>query len=308
MAPREEECTVLPLPRGTAGDPAAEEDRDADGMDGECRKLGFLAQVSGDSNLSEASTTHSLEELASPQFLSHQCREIDAMASRVVDEASIRDAVLAVVAGGQFCVSIADPREPDVPLIAISEQFETLTGYTREEMVGRNCRILNQGCPSDPVELMLLRSACESGASYTAVLVNRRKSGDLFFNLLSLRGLTVARNPCTGQELWFLVGLQADVTNAHLPEVQEDQLQKVQEAAACIRAKLTEELSAMALAGALASGFGVRPPPSAAGARSPSPKRGGEGAASIWCLLPAPTWRPGDVSALFGGGHSRWIE
>ena len=33
-------------------------------------------------------------------------------------------------------VSIADPRRDDCPLIAVSDEFLTMTGYLREEVVG----------------------------------------------------------------------------------------------------------------------------------------------------------------------------
>lgn len=246
------------------------------------KTVDFFAQVTGGSDLSGISTAHSLEELSSPEFFGHQCAEIDAMASRVVDESRILDAINSAVAECQFCVSIADPRLSDFPLIAVSEKFQAITGFHRTEVIGKNCRFMNEGCWMDTGDLMSLRSACSTGASFTAILTNRRKSGELFFNLLDLRGLTVARNPQTGEELWFLVGIQCDVTSVHFPEVQEDQLTRIHMVANDIRAKLTDELSAMAVAGALkTSHFGVAP--SASALRKDPP--------NAWCLLPVPIWR-----------------
>lgn len=253
-------------------------------------KKEFLAQLSNGSESSGTSTTHSLEELSSPEFFSHQCREIDAMASRVIDENSIRQAISSAVDRGPFCVTIADPRYADVPLIAVSDAFEQITGFCRSEALGKNCRFLNEGCVLDRLQLIRLRSACETGASFSGVLTNRRKSGELFLNLLDVRGLTVARNPHTGEELWFLVGIQADVTSAHLPKVQEEQLARVQLVANAIRARLTAELSALAVAGALASSFAVCSAAPACGAAAataaPAPP-------NAWCLLPQPLWRCG---------------
>merc|ERR1719191_418885 len=157
------------------------------------------------------------------------------MASRVIDESSIREAIRAVVTNGEFCVTIADPSIPDTPLIAVSEKFEKITGYGRGEVLGKNCRFLNAGCLLDPVDLMRLRAACANGSDFTAVLTNRRKSGEFFLNLLDLRGLTVATNPCTGEELWFLVGIQADVTNVGVEGVREDHLAEMHEIASGIR-------------------------------------------------------------------------
>lgn len=256
---------------------------EAEHMNCDCSKYGFFTQVSADSNLSGVSTTYSLEELSDPAFFTHQCSEIDAMASRVVGESRIKEAIREAVEDGQFCVTIADPRSADIPLIAVSKKFETMTGYRRTEVLGKNCRFLNAGCIVDPADLMRLRAACETGAAFTAVLTNRRKSGEFFLNLLDLRGLTVARNPCTGEELWFLVGIQADVTNAGLDDMKEDHITEMHAIANGIREKLADQLSAMAISGALMTNFCVVDPE--------------ESQSDAWCLLPSPTWTV-DIGSL----------
>ena len=50
----------------------------------------------------------------------------------------------------KFCVTVANPQGEDFPLIAVSEEFETMTGYTRNEILGVNCRFLNQGVDMNP--------------------------------------------------------------------------------------------------------------------------------------------------------------
>ena len=50
----------------------------------------------------------------------------------------------------KFCVTVANPQGEDFPLIAVSEEFETMTGYTRNEIIGENCRFLNQGVDMNP--------------------------------------------------------------------------------------------------------------------------------------------------------------
>jgi len=42
-----------------------------------------------------------------------------------------------------FCLS--DPSQPDCPIVHCSQAFLDMTGYSAEEVVGRNCRFL-QGC------------------------------------------------------------------------------------------------------------------------------------------------------------------
>merc|ERR1719265_2808645 len=204
------------------------------------------------------------------------------MASRVVDESAIRDAIGSAVMECPFCVSIADPSEEDFPLIAVSEKFEAITGYSRGEVLGRNCRFLNHECPTDTAVLMDLRSSCRTGASFTAVLTNRKKNGEMFYNQLDLRGLTVAHNPKTGRELWFLVGIQADVTSVHLSDPEKEKHDQVCQIANGIRAKLRDELSALALASAIKANLNV------SSLRSTSDTGTEPEPPDAWCLLPVP--------------------
>jgi len=239
---------------------------------------GFDGQISDESTVSNALSGHSLETLSDPEFHSRQCSEIDVMASKVVFETKIKDAFRTALEDCQFCVTIADPRDTEVPLIAVSDEFEATTGFPRSEIIGKNCRALRAGCPNCPLDLLHLRAACKTGDSFSAVLTNRRKSGEYFLNLLDLRGLTVARNPSTGEELWFLVGIQADVTQATQAEATQEHLTELREVAACIRAKLVVQLKALAVAGALMTNFEALTELDST-------------CQDAWCILPEPTWK-----------------
>ena len=50
------------------------------------------------------------------------------MTSKVLKESLIRKAIGEAVADGQVSVSVADPRSADAYLIAVSDQFEIMTG------------------------------------------------------------------------------------------------------------------------------------------------------------------------------------
>ena len=56
-------------------------------------------------------------------------------------------------------ITIADANLPDMPIVYVNEAFCRITGYTRDEVVGRNCRFL-QGPDTDPSAVDRLRSAC----------------------------------------------------------------------------------------------------------------------------------------------------
>ncbi|CAE8738756.1 unnamed protein product [Polarella glacialis] len=221
-----------------------------------------------------------------------QCTEIDALTTKVEGPANT-----------VFCVSIADPRTPDNALIAVSNQFLAMTGYGQTEVLGKSSRFLSDGCAMDPEDQSRLRLACETGAPFTGVLTNRRKTGELFVKLLDMRGLTVARNPVTGQELWFLVGIQVDVTDSiEQPDddvteakISTSCLDHMQQAASSIRAKLADQLCALSLSAASRSSSfeGVTKEegsPRSDGVSSTASSRKSSDP-EAWCLLPAPIWR-----------------
>jgi PAS domain S-box-containing protein len=82
-------------------------------------------------------------------------------------------------------IVIADPNQPDVPLVYVNPAFERTTGYASEEVLGRNCRFL-QGKDRDQPALGELRTAVREGRHCTVVLRNYRKDGSLFWNELSI--------------------------------------------------------------------------------------------------------------------------
>jgi len=181
--------------------------------------------------------------------LSRQSTSIDKDLTTVVSTYNLRHGVEAAVADCTFVVTIADPRLPDCPLIAVSEEFINLTGFQRPEILGFNCRFLNQGCDLDPADLIGLRMASKTGAPFTAVVPNRKKSGELFLNLLDVRGLTVAKDRRTEEDVWFLIGIQADVTDLAEDEAPQDHMDDLQRMADGIRAAVTKEIKDMAIAG-----------------------------------------------------------
>jgi len=106
----------------------------------------------------------------------------------------------------EVSLTLCRPRDPDCPLIGISDGFERLTGYPRAEILGRNCRFLNQGCVVSAVDRHAMRVCLRTGQSFTGVLHNRRKNGELFSNLLTMRTLRIGTMP-------YIIGVQVDVSN-----------------------------------------------------------------------------------------------
>ena len=103
-------------------------------------------------------------------------------------------------------VSLADPDQEDMPLVYVNKAFETITGYTLAEVVGKNCRFL-QGKEHDQTEVNKLREAIKDKKSVEVTLHNYRKNGELFYNHLLMSPLFDSN----GNLLYFL-GVQLDVT------------------------------------------------------------------------------------------------
>lgn len=107
---------------------------------------------------------------------------------------------------GLTAVTFADARAADFPLSYVSLGFEELTGYTAQEVLGRNCRFL-QGNDNDQPALVELRKAMREQRQVSVVLSNYRKDGSLFWNDLTLTPIFADDG-----ELTHYVGVQRDVT------------------------------------------------------------------------------------------------
>ncbi len=104
-------------------------------------------------------------------------------------------------------VTLSDPDLQDMPLVYANKAFETVTGYSNEETVGRNCRFL-QGTDRDQPELIQLREAINNRQEIGVTLRNYKKNGELFYNHLEMTPLFDPH----GNLLYYL-GVQFDITN-----------------------------------------------------------------------------------------------
>lgn len=103
-------------------------------------------------------------------------------------------------------IIITDPSQKDNPIVYANQGFLDLTGFERDEVVGRNCRFL-QCEDTDQEAVAKIRLLLDDGQPVRMTLLNQRKNGTHFWNDLSI---TPVRNP-DGEILNF-VGVQHDVT------------------------------------------------------------------------------------------------
>ncbi len=96
--------------------------------------------------------------------------------------------------------------EGDRPLTYVNQAFLDQTGYTRDEVIGKNCRFL-QGKDTDPKSVEFIRQALANFEPIDIEILNYRKDGTPFLNRLKIS--TVFDK--TGKPLAFM-GVQSNVT------------------------------------------------------------------------------------------------
>jgi len=119
-------------------------------------------------------------------------------------------------------VVITASTQPDNPIIYVNDSFSRITGYSREEVIGKNCRFL-QGPKTSPEAVERIRSSLKEGLHCLIEVLNYRKDGTPFWNGLAIWPIRDA----TGSVTHF-VGVQTDLTPIKSLEQQFRQAQKME--------------------------------------------------------------------------------
>lgn len=113
--------------------------------------------------------------------------------NRAIDEAST-------------AIVISDMRLEDQPVIYANKAFLDLTGYTLDEVIGNNCRML-QGPKTDPKKRARMAVAIENQEDIDITIVNYKKDGRPFSNHITLSPIINEND-----DLTHYIGFQHDVT------------------------------------------------------------------------------------------------
>lgn len=110
------------------------------------------------------------------------------------------------VQGSTSGIVISDPNLPDDPIVYANPAFERISGYSTDEILGRNCRFM-QADDRDQPALEELRAALREGRDCRVIVRNYRKNGEMFWNELYV-------SPVVDEEgrLVNFMGVQNDVT------------------------------------------------------------------------------------------------
>ncbi|GAA6009927.1 hypothetical protein JCM10207_002160 [Rhodosporidiobolus poonsookiae] len=114
--------------------------------------------------------------------------------------------------------AVVDARRYDQPLVFVSDTFVKMTGYTNEEIIGRNCRFLQspgggtiQGAPrkyTDGNAAWHMRQHIQAGKESQSSLINYTKGGRPFINLVTIIPIC-----WDTEEIAYFVGFQVDLVD-----------------------------------------------------------------------------------------------
>ncbi|MFH1044806.1 MAG: EAL domain-containing protein [Pseudomonadota bacterium] len=105
-------------------------------------------------------------------------------------------------------ICITDNLVPDNPIVYVNPAFERITGYSSEEVLGRNARLL-QGTDIAQPELITVRAALHDQRPCHVVLRNYRKDGSMYWNELNIAPVRNDAGVVT-----HYIGVHSDITAA----------------------------------------------------------------------------------------------
>lgn len=106
---------------------------------------------------------------------------------------------------------ITDVLQQDNPIIFANDAFLKMTGYTRNEVTGRNCRFL-QGPDTDPQLVSQIRQAVRLRRDVALDIINYRKDGSAFWNALHM---SPVRNADGSVQYFFASQVDATARKHH---------------------------------------------------------------------------------------------
>jgi hypothetical protein len=135
-----------------------------------------------------------VQELTEPSFAKSKTESTEQFTGNIT---------VGSIIGSPVSVAIGNPYLPDCPVIGISDGFSTLTGYSDEDIVGRNCRMLSEECDIPFAVRSKMRNSVASGVECVVVVLNKRKTGTFFHNMVYLCQIMVGHRR-------YMVGIQAN--------------------------------------------------------------------------------------------------
>jgi hypothetical protein len=136
------------------------------------------------------------------------------------------------------CVVLADPSQPDVPLLAVSPAFQEMIGSKCDWAVGEKLNtLITSMCDLNADQQYEFRHCLQTGSPFSCLLHKRCGSGKAVLTSVDFRGVCIAKDLVTKEDIWYVIGIQSDVTNL---------IQEMGETQANIQEMHSKELEAVA--------------------------------------------------------------
>lgn len=111
-----------------------------------------------------------------------------------------------MIAASPIAAVVSDPRAPDNPIVDCNQAFIDLTGYSRAEILGRNCRFL-AGPETEANLTAALRAGIAARRPVMVDILNYKKDGSAFRNAVMVAPIFDANG-----DLEYFLGSQMEVT------------------------------------------------------------------------------------------------
>ena len=125
--------------------------------------------------------------------------------ARAEEDLKLRDRA---IESSVSAICITDNLAPDNPVVYVNPAFERITGYSSQEVVGRNPRLL-QGADVAQPELITVRAALHDQRPCHVVLRNYRKDGSMYWSELNIAPVRNDAGVVT-----HYIGVHSDITAA----------------------------------------------------------------------------------------------
>ncbi len=89
--------------------------------------------------------------------------------------------VTAMIGTSPIAAVVSNPRLPDNPIVECNDAFVALTGYSRAEIIGHNCRFLS-GAGTEPWLTEMLRNGIRRRQPVMVEILNYKRDGTPFRN------------------------------------------------------------------------------------------------------------------------------
>ena len=104
-------------------------------------------------------------------------------------------------------IATASPNRRGLPLVYVNPEFTVLTGYSREESIGKNCKFLQQPAKSERDSINQFVKAVHTKSPARIDITNFKKDGTFFRNLVCMKALLNQ----SGEACYF-VAIHLDIT------------------------------------------------------------------------------------------------